>query len=568
MRFEQNLGGFREQLDESPQPLTREGSASVYIDMSDESSSVEETNGFDDTHSLGDTPEGRLSRSLQSWMIDHEWHSVKPLEKPPKEPVFSGRLGKDRYTNNRSRVQHNNNGYSQRTDGRERGQNRDGQNTQLTRIPSDESIYTCISLLTCSFVENESVETEAQVLCDKRHRKKRLASSHGSSTTVESSGFHSKWVEFANRRRGAMNQLMRAQNARANDYGIAYAVGNDDNESEAFRNLDKEDQSALFSAGMTKGLRFIDKIEMKKSESHNDLVDAIENSEKDRRVPKRTYSANAKRGWGKSFDIGELKRERMNKLLALEQERLQKEKEKKRKGRRPQRKSGLQLLDQVHSQSPSASIKGSFTSEKSKSHHSSRQYTESERESQAGGDVEEKVETIWKGDREILEIDLKRELTHRVKEKIASTRTALKRVTGVGETNERKEIIGRLDDFPYHTEDDFSHIPRIVQKMRISPHLSGVIHNDIQVRMGRPRYHEVREQDLEQWNKGQFLNRAHTNLKVFNWLHSLRNVDFTGFRAPEIVEISDELVEEPEHIEAADDPDVKPMFQQYSVRIL
>ncbi|XP_052773079.1 uncharacterized protein LOC128211953 [Mya arenaria] len=561
MRFVEGMNSFRESLAESPLPSFRLGSASIKLDMSDTSS--DESLDFDAASTCTETEDGRLSRSLQSWMVGHTWSTVQPLEKPPREPIFSAKLGKERRVNNKKRVQIRTPQKGSKTPTADLIETNNKTN-QLRRIPSDESIQTQLSLLTCSSLDNK---TECLPNAQEKKRKKRRAASRASTTTDESGGVKSKWVVFATRRVGALNQLLRTQNAMANSYGVMYAGGEYEHESEAFRNLEKDEQTSLFTAGITRGLRYIDKTAMKKSDSLFDLLDLIE--KKSEKAPlKRTLSANAKRPWGKLLDIADLKRERMNRLLAIEQERLRKEKETSRRSKRPSRKSSSSLLDVVSS-SPSASHLGSVTSETPRSVQGSdyRTHSPSEMESRIEEENEEKV-TVWKGDREILEIDLKREFTQRVKERITITRTALKRATGYGESNDRQETIGTIEEFPLHTDDDFAHKPRIIQKMRISPHLSGVIHDDIQVRMGRPRYHEIKETDLDQWNRGQALDRAHRNLKVFNWLHSIRNNNFATCRAPEIRELSDEEVEEPEHIEAADEPDVKPLYRAYEVNIL
>jgi hypothetical protein len=99
--------------------------------------------------------------------------------------------------------------------------------------------------------------------------------------------------------------------------------------------------------------------------------------------------------------------------------------------------------------------------------------------------------------------------------------------------------------------------------MRISPFLSNIIREDIKVRMGRPRYHEIKVKDLEWWNRGQHLNRAHRNLKVFNWLHSLREDDFEHILDLDIIDNPpvgrDDIAIM--HVEAADEPDIKPLYQ-------
>ncbi|CAG2203135.1 unnamed protein product [Mytilus edulis] len=45
-----------------------------------------------------ETDEGRLSHALhvQSWMSDYVIKSIEPMDKPALQPIFSGKLGKDR----------------------------------------------------------------------------------------------------------------------------------------------------------------------------------------------------------------------------------------------------------------------------------------------------------------------------------------------------------------------------------------------------------------------------------------------------------------------------------------
>ncbi|VDI08606.1 Hypothetical predicted protein [Mytilus galloprovincialis] len=166
----------------------------------------------------------------------------------------------------------------------------------------------------------------------------------------------------------------------------------------------------------------------------------------------------------------------------------------------------------------------------------------------------EKPETMWKGDKEILEMDLRRGLTTRVQKRIKTTTSALERVTG---------YVGRCEDFPHLVDDDYGFKPKIIQKIRISPYLSNVIRTDIKVRKGRPRYHEIKIRDLEWWNRGQSLNRAHRNLKVFNWLHSLREDDFEHLLDLDIIdkppESRDDIANM--HVESEDEPDIKPLYQ-------
>jgi hypothetical protein len=48
---------------------------------------------FSDMVITEEPDEGRLSRALQSWMPEYVITSIEPMEKPPWEPVFTGKLG-------------------------------------------------------------------------------------------------------------------------------------------------------------------------------------------------------------------------------------------------------------------------------------------------------------------------------------------------------------------------------------------------------------------------------------------------------------------------------------------
>ena len=154
-----------------------------------------------------------------------------------------------------------------------------------------------------------------------------------------------------------------------------------------------------------------------------------------------------------------------------------------------------------------------------------------------------------------------------VKHRIDLTTTALERVTGLGDDNEQRPYTCNLPEFPHYVDEDFAFQPKIPQKIRISPHLSDVIKSDIRVRMGRPRYHEIRVRDVELWNRGQNLGRAHRNLKVFNWLHSLKEHEFDEATVRQDIhdvppDLDDVTFGEMVLIRAADEPDVKPLYEQ------
>lgn len=547
------------ELAESPIPFMREGTPSVHYNMIDESEDSD--NEFDKENSFTETDEGRLSKALQTWMPDHVIVPLNPKEKPPAEPVFSGRLG-----NERDRPK------NKKKNAKENSKTRTVKTVTLLRSESEESLETNISLLSCSSHGTTVRKTEDVTVNKTKRRRKRMTSSRAS-TMTEDSAVVSKWVELANKRKGMFDKFMRIGK------GPPRYIGNVDvsEESEAFLLFDSTDQMLVFNAGFRSGIRYVNTGEsFKKSGSLSNLAiteydtDALKTEKTSRR---RVASASSKTSRCK-LDLSELKRKMLERRVAEEQARLA-EKEKQRKGKRGsliRSQSRGSLVSQSLSQSVSSRPSSpSSVSVLSRSAHSVdlRPFSPSEKLSRAESPEEEQI-TVWKGDREILEIDLKRELTVRVKEKIESTRSALSRVSGLGEDNELRTIVGIHEEFPRHTEEDFSHKPRIIQRMRISPQLSGVIHDDIKVRMGRPRYHEIRMEDIELWNRGQKLDRAHRNLKVFNWLHSLRESQFIKNVIPDIKDEVQDVVRDVEilHVESADEPDVKPLYRAYEVRIL
>lgn len=581
MRFERPLNGFVDAYLGSPSISRRIGSASLHADMSENS---DESDEFDN---IPDTKDGRLSRSLQSWKENHTWTTVEPLEKVPKEPLFSGKLGKKQKSSQISRVRVRNAKSINNTKSNSKQRPKTAP-LPLRRVLSDDSITTSLSLLTCSSVEKDQPEEE--VVKGKRRRRRKQLSRTSSRKTIESPKPEvSTWTEIATKKTSNLKNIFRQQAVAINMVGII--AGEDDNdESEAFRMFDKDEQEAVFKSGSTRGIKFVNKTELQRSSSVTDMYnEETEKINNQKHLKKRLLSANAKKSWGPPLDVAQIKRDKLNKLMAAEQAKQQQEKERLRRVRRHllNKSSGQRSLTNM---TPSAkSMMSSNTSatpsvitassnvQSLYSEHSSDLRTEtiSEKHSHIESD-DEKIKNevkaaVWKNDREILEIDLKRELTAKVKDKIASTRSALKLATGYGDDNEQRKVVGPHEEFPNHAEDDFSHKPRIIQKMRISPHLSNIIHDDIQVRMGRPRYHEIRLDDLEQWNKGLELDRAHRNLKVFNWLHSLRNVTFTSNIVQDIVDeppVDDSVDLELLHVESADEPDLKPLFRQYEVRIL
>lgn len=553
MRLKKELNDYVDRIPESP----RQDSESTRLDMS---VYLDESGEFGAVSSCIETKEGCLSRSLQSWMVHHEWTDAEPLERPPQEPVFSGKLGTERQWSKKKRDALKGRTYVGPTLKR-------CKTASIRRVPSDESIHTNLSLLTCSSLETPVVEvTHAK---EKSQSKVTIASRSASSTS-QTSPTTTKWDKLPTRSSGLLSRLFRTH-----DVLYGYVAGDiDDEESEAFHMMDKDEQTALCNCRMTRGIKYVDKSILQRSLSLNELLKSHSQKPHKRQI-KRVLSANATHSWGRPIDIAEIKRERMNRLISFEQTKVLQEKERPHKGRRYNitRSSSIKSLSTATNIRPTSPTTTNVTTAASNvcseiSEQSSDIRANSDSESQVS--TEEETISVWKGDRQILEIDLKKELTQRVKRKIDTTRLALKRVTGYGDDNEQKTFVGSQDEYPKHVDEDFSYKPRIIQKMRISPHLSDIIHDDIQVRMGRPRYHEIRVNDLDQWNKGQELNRAHRNLKVFNWLHSLRDVQFKNTKV--IPRIDDELPDEQSlellHVESADEPDVAPLFRHLDVRIL
>ncbi|XP_061171439.1 uncharacterized protein LOC133180971 [Saccostrea echinata] len=440
------------------------------------------------------TDEGRLSRSLQSWMPDYTIVPIEPMVKPPKQPVYSGRLGKK---------------------------------LSLKRIPSDESIATKLSLLSCS-TRDVSPE-ERSSTATKRRRKKKNLSSRAPSAAEK---VVSKWEEFARQRaKGALDKFSKTHNAMRMDVVQRF----EDDESEAFRMMDKDEKKMLISVGIIRSRLFAG--QLKKTPSLSDVRDSFTPSQP--RHVQRALSVGAKPR-SRGINLEEIREQRMREKIALMQQR-----QRSRGGRR----SFLshRQLTRTTLTSSAGSVAPATPSPRS------------------GSPVnqEEKV-SVWKGDRQILEMDLRRGLTKRVQKKIMSTTMAINLVTGYGESNERQTVIGRHEEFPSYVEEDYCNVPKIVQRIRITPDLSLVIKDDIRVRMGRPRYHEIRIKDLEMWNRGQVLNRSHRNLKVFNWLHSLKESDFDKDIEPYI---DDSVPASPDdvdvlHVEAADEPDIKPLYMK------
>ena len=524
---------------------------------------------FSDMVITEEPDEGRLSRALQSWMPEYVITSIEPMEKPPWEPVFTGKLGKDREKIARSSIgrikrvpsavkqRHTPSGsrtpQSPRHSKIKRAQSefkskrsiqgskgnltqRDNnlkvnyEDDKLRRSNSDDSLSTHYSsLFDISSLEElpEDYVTTSRLRRRLKHRQE-LKSRESSPQP-----FQSKWVELANKRLGAFDKFMRLQNAMQID---TFGTHSGQFESEAFELMDPEERKLIFNSGKQTGIRYAKGL--KKSGSTTTLNVNVPVPRKQTKA--RVLSAGHK-PTSKGLNIEEAKQQlARERLAAMRQKQLVKSGS--RSGRSRRLSSRMSLRSEISSNISCATP-------------SMRSLSPSTEDT--------KPESMWKGDKEILEMDLRRGLTTRVKNRIKTTNSALERVTGYGENNAMQKMVGRCKDFPQFIDDDYGFRPKIIQKMRISPFLSNIIREDIKVRMGRPRYHEIKVKDLEWWNRGQHLNRAHRNLKVFNWLHSLREDDFEHILDLDIIDNPpvgrDDIAIM--HVEAADEPDIKPLYQ-------
>ncbi|XP_060064565.1 uncharacterized protein LOC132544922 [Ylistrum balloti] len=449
--------------------------------------------------SFGDdcTDEGRLSRALQSWMPDHQFSSIKPMEKPPLQPIYSGRLGEHQH---------------------------------LKRSSSEDSIVTKLSLFSCSSGQNKE-EEEVAAIRKRRKKKKTVASTVKDEDVLTWEKLN---VIYRNKS-GAFSSFMKTRNAITMDT----FTGQETKESDIQQLLDPVEKVAMARVGRTEGIHLTSDIKKSGSMTNIDESSSPMVVPTSRAKAPRVGSAGTK-PTSKAINLEEIRQQQVNEKLAQ----LQKARNKRSLALRKRASLGniqrkMSLVSDVSSDfGPNTSSARSLSPE-----------------------PEERV-SVWKGDREILEMDLRRGLTERATMRIKSTTAALERVTGFGEDNEFQRTVGRHEEFPLHVTDDYGLHPKIVQRIRISPQLSNVIQTDIKVRMGRPRYHEIRVRDMEIWNRGQRLDRGHTNLKVFNWLHSLREDLFEK----DIESTSDTNVPSRHeklgilHVESADEPDVKPLY--------
>ncbi|CAL1542859.1 unnamed protein product [Lymnaea stagnalis] len=176
-------------------------------------------------------------------------------------------------------------------------------------------------------------------------------------------------------------------------------------------------------------------------------------------------------------------------------------------------------------------------------------------------DIKSKHVSIWMEDSsKPTDSDVGREFSAKVKSEIKSTTNALKKMTG---HISPRPLSGTLTDNPHLVKANYNRWVMFPHRMKISPHLSKVIQADVKVRMGRPRYHEIRIRDLHLWNEGHALDRAHRNLKVFNWLHSLKESEFEMLISEatfdDTLPGSDEPVKD-EVVVSVDEPKLKPLF--------
>ncbi|RUS84094.1 hypothetical protein EGW08_008133, partial [Elysia chlorotica] len=398
--------------------------------------------------------EGRLSRCLKSWMPDYELRSLPPQPNPPREAVFSARLGEH------MRV--------------------------ITRSTSCESIATQLSLFSCSSHGNNAAAA-AEAAAKQRRRRRRRLKEEQEDGVLCTDPEKSIWVELAGKTGGALDRMMRMH--------AMYAQLN--TETAIFQKLPDHEKTLVTEAGTQRGIHL---------GPGRQRSDSASNIHKKLPLPKPARPAEEEDSSSSNNDV-------------------------------------FLINTPLEGAPPSQDL---------------------EHSSSGGRKGEQKKEaqvSVWKGDSQILAIDLQRELTAKVKSKIDSTTSALERATGYGDDNSPQNFIGPLDEYPNLVEQDYSHVARIPQKIRISPHLSDVIRTDIHVRMGRPRYHEIRTHDLDMWNRGTDLDRSHRNLKVFNWLHSLQETEF-DLSLPEGVLDAPPgggVTTKDEVVVAVDEPEIKPL---------
>lgn len=436
--------------------------------------------------------EGRLSRSLRQWMPNYEIKSLPPQPYPPRQPLYSARLGN---------------------------------HVRIRRSQSTESIETLLSLFSCS-----SHESMSRRMHKKKRRKRKKPKDEHLGDGGEGGG-KSIWVELASKRRGALDKMLRMH--------AMYAQL--DTESEIYKHLSEEEKILVIDCGYRTG------IVLGPGRQRSDSCSNVDKKLPKKKMLQRTQSQGGIHE-GPMLDFVDIRRQYINKRLASLQQ------------SRGGRLSGRRSL--VHSLSRHSLY--SVTSTTPREASPTMQQLLSAREAEEDKKEDELPISIWKGDSQILAIDLKRELTAKVKSKIDTTTSALERATGFGDDNAHRIQVGTLEEYPLLIEEDYSHVAKIPQRVRISPQLSDIIRTDIHVRMGRPRYHEIRTQDLDMWNRGQFLDRSHRNLKVFSWLHSLRESEF-DMSLPEAVidkPPGGNVTTRDEVVVSVDEPKVKPLLER------
>ncbi|GFS17365.1 hypothetical protein ElyMa_003236700 [Elysia marginata] len=463
--------------------------------------------------------EGRLSRCLKSWMPDYEIRSLPPQPNPPREAVFSARLG------DHLRV--------------------------ITRSTSMESIVTQLSLFSCSSHGSNSAAAAAAAAKQRRRRRRRMKEDQENGNECRDPE-KSIWVELASKTGGALDRMMRMH--------AMYAQL--DTETPIFQKLPDHEKTLVTEAGTQRGIHLGPG--RQRSDSASNIYKKLPAPKPMRPVEEEETKRRLQSAGGKirgpMTNFHELRRQMVNQRLASLQEKFSRHRQSSRKSL-----TGTKSVSRL-SPSSTSSNNDVFQSNTPLEGIPSSQGLEQSIDFGIN-DVDRKEDaqvSVWKGDSQILAIDLQRELTAKVKSKIDSTTSALERATGYGDDNSPQSFIGPLEEYPNLVDQDYSKVARIPQRIRISPHLSDVIRTDIHVRMGRPRYHEIRIQDLLIWNRGTDLDRSHRNLKVFNWLHSLRETEF-DLSLPEGVEDDPpggDITTRDEVVVAVDEPEIKPLFER------
>ncbi len=112
------------------------------------------------------------------------------------------------------------------------------------------------------------------------------------------------------------------------------------------------------------------------------------------------------------------------------------------------------------------------------------------------------------------------QVSRKVKQEINATLYSLNKMTGYGDPTDVGSNITHSDKL--YTSADFAKFPVYPQNVRIAPHLSKIIREDILERMGRSRSQGIRTHDIrlfEMEHPG--LGRSYRNLMIFNWLSSI-----------------------------------------------